>query len=171
MADAAQSDDVDIEWLKMLEKTTLVAGPPAKIDLQFDQKSMGEYTKTKQKYFPVLVHGDITELVGTGGAAETVPAEADGAAETVPAEANGDSDSEMSQGDTQEMGGGKSALKKPRTGDLGCPWHALSRLMDIALHHLLPLENVGGRRLAGPALGDALEVLVEQRQPRRLHGP
>ena len=66
--------------------------------------------------------------------------------------------SELSGGDTQP-----SPKRQRSEATYGSHWHALSLLMDIA--HLLSVEDVGARRDARSSVGDALEVLVEQRQP------
>jgi hypothetical protein len=84
---------------------------------------------------------------------------------------------ELSGGDSQEQGmGGRhdergaeesddalTPSKRTRSGGFRTPWHALSLLMDIT--HLLSVEDVVARRDARSSVGDALEVLVEQRQP------
>ncbi len=69
------------------------------------------------------------------------------------------SPSDLSESETQRPAE-EPHSKRPRKSQ---PWHALSLLMDIA--HLLSVEDVGARWDARSSVGDALEVLVEQRQP------
>jgi len=72
-------------------------------------------------------------------------------------------DSDMSESETQEQLLPQKRKNSDGTTASQTPWHALSLLMDIA--HLLSVEDVGARWDARSSVGDALEVLVEQRQP------
>jgi len=72
-------------------------------------------------------------------------------------------DSDLSESETQEQLLPQKRKNRDGTTASQTPWHALSLLMDIA--HLLSVEDVGARRDARSSVGDALEVLVEQRQP------
>lgn len=73
------------------------------------------------------------------------------------------SGSDMSESETQEQLLPHKRKNRDGTPASHTPWHALSLLMDIA--HLLSVEDVGAWRDARSSVGDALEVLVEQRQP------
>jgi hypothetical protein len=154
-------------------------------DLKFPEKFDGNYPQmfpfviccgiTSGSFVTLNVHNGIPlefKRVGENGM---------GAKRESPPEA-GSPDSAHSGHDTQEMEippidethpEGGPQYKRPRTdhrnpkvigaSHFHTPWHALSLLMDIA--HLLSVEDVGAWRDARSSVGDALEVLVEQRQP------
>jgi len=107
-------------WLVELEKT-LMPQANTPIELHFDPGEPADATKeTMQRYAPILTCGGVLVQVEKSGVSER---NAGQKRKSTDPESPGDiqlSPGEASQNDTQSQ--------------LHCPWHALTKLMDIALH-------------------------------------